>query len=78
MFRLNSLCIQCNSNCKSGPSKLAVDCFETQDTELRLTAKCVPVKVRYMNVKLSLADTIINFSYFHEDKSVNSGIMLVN
>jgi hypothetical protein len=56
---LYSLYIQCNSNCKSGPSKLAVVCFKTQDTELRLTVKYLPVKIRYMNVKFSMAETTL-------------------
>ena len=34
---------------------------KTQDTELRLIVKCMPVKVRYMNVKLSMAETPLVF-----------------
>jgi len=58
---LYSLFIQCNTNSKSGPSKLAVVCFKTQDTELRLNVKCLPVKIRYTNVKLSVAETTLIF-----------------
>lgn len=62
MFHLYSLFIQRNCNSKSGPSKLAVGCFKTQDTELRLNVKFVPVKIGYMYVKLSMAETPLIFN----------------
>jgi hypothetical protein len=61
MFRLYSLFIQRKTNPKSGPSKLAVGRFKTQDTELSLNVKHMSVNVRYMYVKLSMAETPLIF-----------------